>query len=127
MSGYNSSQIDKRALKLINDFDSNLTNDIAKLKSEIEKETDVQRQYQLYKHLGIFQNFKALFLTVGISFESIIDIKDAIDRLPKKDEFEDVKKKLQSTDEKIKSTLEPIKKLYDQYQESEKRVGDYLG
>jgi hypothetical protein len=54
----------------------------------------------------------------------MLDIKDAISKLPDKQEFEGVKSQVNAHESKIESTLGPIKELYEEYKEREKRGED---
>jgi hypothetical protein len=54
--------------------------------------------------------------------QDLNSLSDAIEKLPKSAEFDDLKEALRKTSERVKQTLEPIKEAYDKAQAFEKRM-----
>jgi hypothetical protein len=81
----------------------------------------MKRQTELMRRMVNIQNFVFLFNSVKAMNYSVIDLENAILKLPNRAEFDEVKGQVGMHETKIKDTLEPIKKLYEEYEEREKR------
>lgn len=87
-----------------------------------DEENDIDKKIQ-WDILGI------LCETVGYNYQLTVShlqdlntLSDAIEKLPKSAEFDDLKEALRKTSERVKQTLEPIKEAYDRAQDFEKRT-----
>ena len=87
-----------------------------------DEENDIDKKIQ-WEILGI------LCYTVGYNYQLTVShlqdlntLSDAIEKLPKSAEFDDLKEALRKTSERVKQTLEPIKEAYDRAQDFEKRT-----
>lgn len=87
-----------------------------------DEENDIDKKIQ-WDILGI------LCETVGYNYQLTVShlqdlntLSDAIEKLPKSAEFDDLKEALRKTSERVKQTLEPIKEAYDRAKDFEKRM-----
>lgn len=87
-----------------------------------DEENDIDKKIQ-WDILGI------LCETVGYNYQLTVShlqdlniLSNAIEKLPKSAEFDDLKEALRKTSERVKQTLEPIKEAYDRAKDFEKRM-----
>lgn len=87
-----------------------------------DEENDIDKKIQ-WDILGI------LCETVGYNYQLTVShlqdlntLSNAIEKLPKSTEFDDLKEALRKTSERVKQTLEPIKEAYDRAKDFEKRM-----
>lgn len=87
-----------------------------------DEENDIDKKIQWYA-LGM------LCESVGYNYQLTVShlqdlnaLSNAIEKLPKSAEFDDLKEALRKTSERVKQTLEPIKEAYDRAKDFEKRM-----
>jgi hypothetical protein len=68
-----------------------------------------------------------LFRMASVSLPSIINMKKTLDKLPDRDEFNDIKKEANSQYDKVKQGIELIKQVLDGAKEQDKRGGIVYG
>lgn len=87
-----------------------------------DEENDVDMKIQWYVLDMLCETVGYQYQITTSHLQDLNSLSDAIEKLPKSAEYDDLKKALQKTSEKVKQTLEPIKEVYDKAKEFEKRM-----
>ena len=87
-----------------------------------DEENDIDMKIQWYVLDMLCETVGYQYQITTSHLQDLNSLSDAIEKLPKSAEYDDLKKALQKTSEKVKQTLEPIKEAYDKAKEFEKRM-----
>jgi hypothetical protein len=74
-----------------------------------------------------FLEFSTIYAAINICVDAINSLGAALEGLPDREEFDSVKEELREQRKKVKESLEPIKKEYDNLQEQRKRSANIYG
>ncbi len=87
-----------------------------------DEENDIDKKIQWYA-LGMLCESVGYNYQLTVShLQDLNTLSNAIEKLPKSAEFDDLKEALRKTSERVKQTLEPIKEAYDRAKDFEKRM-----
>lgn len=87
-----------------------------------DEENDIDKKIQWYILSMLCESGGYNYQLTVSHLQDLNTLSDAIEKLPKSAEFDDLKEALRKTSERVKQTLEPIKEAYDRAQDFEKRM-----
>lgn len=89
-----------------------------------DKTSDLEKKREILRRQKQILDAMMLYTLIHAHELELIDLKDALKQLPNTEEFNALKSYLTKGKE-ILEEVEPIKKLYADYQENTKRMEDY--
>ncbi|MFZ1076828.1 MAG: hypothetical protein WAN47_05305 [Nitrosotalea sp.] len=87
-----------------------------------DEENDIDMKIQWYALGMLCESVGYQYQITTSHLQDLNSLSDAIEKLPKSAEFDDLKEALRKTSERVKQTLEPIKEAYDKARAFEKRM-----
>ena len=87
-----------------------------------DEENDIDKKIQWYFLSMLCESVGYNYQLTISHLQDLNTLSNAIEKLPKSAEFDDLKEALRKTSERVKQTLEPIKEAYDRAKDFEKRM-----
>lgn len=88
-----------------------------------DKTPDLEKKREILRRQTQILDAQMLFVLTKVHELELTGLKDALKELPSREEFNAVKAHVTKSEENVRSTLEPIKNIYDQYfAENKKRM-----
>lgn len=98
-----------------------------KFKEAADKESDNTKKIDILNHVIMLNFIKASFKLQEIMFEKINNIESVFDKLPKTNEFDEVREEIKNVKKLAESTLLPLKQVQDEFKEIQKRGNNVYG
>ncbi|NHI03436.1 hypothetical protein DYY67_1748 [Candidatus Nitrosotalea sp. TS] len=87
-----------------------------------DEENDIDKKIQWHFLSMLCESVGYNYQLTVSHLQDLNTLSNAIEKLPKSAEFDDLKEALRKTSERVKQTLEPIKEAYDRAKDFEKRM-----
>ena len=87
-----------------------------------DEENDIDKKIQWHFLSMLCESVGYNYQLTVSHLQDLNTLSNAIEKLPKSAEFDDLKEALRKTSERVKQMLEPIKEAYDRAKDFEKRM-----
>lgn len=109
----------------IDEHINNLRREHEALMGHFDKTPDIEKKREILRRQKQILDAQMLFVLTKVHELELMELKNALKELPSREEFNAIKSYATKSEEKVRKTLEPIKKIYDQYAVNTKRMEKY--